>query len=185
MKFGYTRISTPDQQVNLQIDALLNYGIDKDNIFSDIVSGSKKERPQLNRLLDRLRPGDEVVVWRLDRLGRSIKDLLELINDFNSKGIMFRSLTENIETTTNNGRLIFNIFASLAEFEKNLIRERTNAGLKSARARGKIGGRPTADKTKINVALELYNKKELEINKICEIVGISKGTLYKYINAKT
>jgi DNA invertase Pin-like site-specific DNA recombinase len=184
MKFGYARISRQDQSLDLQKDALIKFGIEPENIFTDKISGAKSERPGLNLMLLKLRAGDEVIVWRLDRLGRSTKDLVGLINDFSSRGILFRSLTENLETQTANGKLIFNIFASLAEFEKNLIRERTVAGLSAARARGKFGGRPKADKSKIDVAVELYNSKKVEINKICEIVGISKGTLYKYINAK-
>lgn len=180
MKFGYARVSTLEQNLNLQIEALTAANCDE--IITDEISGTAANRPGLNKLLDKLRPGDELIVWRLDRLGRSLKDLITLINNFDEKGIKFRSLTENIETTTNNGRLIFNIFASLAEFERNLIRERTVAGLNSARARGRVGGRPTVNKAKLDAALQLYHKKELTIEQICKVIGIARGTLYKYLN---
>lgn len=180
MRFGYARISTLEQNLNLQTDALKAAGCDE--IITDEASGKNANRPGLNKLLcDKLRNGDELVVWRLDRLGRSLKDLIALVADFESKGIKFTSLTENINTSTNNGKLIFNIFASLAEFERNLIRERTLAGLSAARSRGRLGGRPGIEKTKINAAIQLYHKKELTINEICKTIGISKGTLYKYL----
>lgn len=182
MKFGYVRVSTLEQNPSLQLDALKAAGCDE--IITDEISGKSANRPGLNDLLNKLRVGDELLVWRLDRLGRSLQNLIELINDFDSKGIKFKSLTENIDTSTNNGRLIFNIFASLAEFERNLIRERTIAGLSAARARGRLGGRPNADKSKIDAAVQLYNKKELTVEQICKAIGISKGTLYKYINQK-
>ncbi|MFN7095373.1 MAG: recombinase family protein [Burkholderiales bacterium] len=179
MKFGYARISTLEQNLNLQTDALTVAGCEE--IITDEVSGSSVERPGLNKLLEKLRNGDELIVWRLDRLGRTIRHLIELINNFNSRGIIFRSLTENIETSTNNGRLIFNIFASLAEFERNLIRERTMAGLNAARARGKKGGRKPKETSKIEAAIQLYNKRELTVEQICKAIGLSRGTLYKYI----
>lgn len=183
MKFGYARVSRLEQSLALQKDALTAAGCDE--IVTDEVSGVRTDRPGLNQLLvNKLRDGDELIVWRLDRLGRSIKHLIELINEFNNKGIVFRSLTENIETTTNNGRLIFNIFASLAEFERNLITERTLAGLAAARARGRKGGRPKVNSLKIESALQLYHKKELTIDQICKAIGICRGTLYKYIDAK-
>ena len=179
MKFGYARVSTLEQNLDLQIDALTVIGCKE--IITDEISGSMVERPGLNKLLEKLRNGDELIVWRLDRLGRSIRHLIELINNFHTRGIIFRSLTESIDTSTNNGRLIFNIFASLAEFERNLIRERTMAGLSAARARGKKGGRKPKDKSKINAAIQLYNKRELTVEQICKAIGISRGTLYKYI----
>jgi DNA invertase Pin-like site-specific DNA recombinase len=179
MKFGYARVSTLEQNLQLQTDALKVAGCHE--IVTDEISGSTVERPGLNKLLEKLRYGDELIVWRLDRLGRSIRHLIELINGFNNKGIIFRSLTENIETSTNNGRLIFNIFASLAEFERNLIRERTMAGLSAARARGRKGGRQPKDKSKVAAAIQLYNKRELSVEQICKAIGISRGTLYKYL----
>ena len=179
MKFGYARVSRLEQNLNLQRDALVTCGCEE--IITDEIGGSKTERPGLNIVLEKMRSGDELVVWRLDRLGRSLKHLIELVNQFNKKGILFKSLTENIETQTNNGRLVFNIFASLAEFERNLIRERTLAGLSSARSRGRVGGRPIANQSKVDAAIQLYRKKELTVNQICKVVGISRGTLYKYI----
>ena len=179
MKFGYARISRLEQNLNLQRDALVACGCEE--IITDEVSGSKTERPGLNKVLEKVRSGDVLVVWRLDRLGRSLKHLIELVNQFNQKGIIFKSLTENIETQTNNGRLVFNIFASLAEFERNLIRERTLAGLSSARSRGRVGGRPIANQSKVDAAIQLYRKKELTVDQICKVIGISRGTLYKYI----
>lgn len=182
MRFGYVRVSTLEQNPNLQIDALKAAGCDE--IIKDEVSGKNAIRPGLEALLSKLRSGDELLVWRLDRLGRSLANLIELINQFEQKGIKFKSLTENIDTSTINGKLIFNIFASLSEFERNLIRERTIAGLSAARARGRLGGRPTVNPPKIEAALQLYNKRELTVNQICKAIGISKGTLYKYINKK-
>lgn len=183
MKFGYARVSKLEQNLSLQIDALKNAGCDE--IMTDEISGVISNRPGLNNLILKLRRNDELVVWRLDRLGRSISDLISLINDLSTKGVKFSSLTENIETSTNGGRLTFNIFAALAEFERNLIRERTLAGLEAARARGKQGGRPKVSDDKINAALQLYHKKELNINQICKIIGVSRGTLYKYIKLAT
>lgn len=183
MRFGYARVSTFEQNLNLQTDALKATGCDE--IITDEASGKSANRPGLTKLLqDKLRAGDELVVWRLDRLGRSLKDLIILINDFENKNIKFTSLTENIDTSTNNGKLIFNIFASLAEFERNLIRERTLAGLSAARARGRLGGRPKIKDTKINAAVQLYNKKELTVNEICKTIGISRRTLYKYLTGE-
>ncbi|MCE3269013.1 MAG: transposon DNA-invertase [Burkholderiales bacterium] len=177
MRFGYARVSTLEQNLSLQVDALKVAGCDE--IITDESSGKNANRPGLTNLLNnKLRSGDEFIVWRLDRLGRSLKDLIELINDFENKGIKFNSLTENINTSTTSGKLIFNIFASLAEFERNLIRERTVAGLSAARSRGRLGGRPKVANTKINAAVQLYNQKELTINEICKTIGISKATLY-------
>jgi len=182
MKFGYARVSCLEQSLHLQTDALT--AAHCHDIITDEISGSTSDRPGLNKLLEKLRAGDELVVWRLDRLGRSMKHLIELINHFQSKGILFKSLTENIETSTNNGRLIFNIFASLADFERNLIRERTLAGLSAARARGRLGGRKETDKSKVNAALQLYHKRELTVDQICKAMGLSRGTLYKYLRVK-
>ena len=175
MKFGYVRVSTLEQNPNLQIDALKAAGCDE--IIKDEVSGKNASRPGLDSLLNKLRTGDELLVWRLDRLGRSLQNLIELINQFEQKGVKFKSLTENIDTSTINGRLIFNIFASLSEFERNLIRERTIAGLSAARARGRLGGRPAVNQPKVEAALQLYHKKELTVRQICKAIRISTGTL--------
>jgi len=180
MLIGYARVSTLEQNASLQIDALKQAGCER--IFQDKVSGAKTERPGLQEAIDFLRDGDSLVVWRLDRLGRSLKHLLETVACLEERGIGFRSLQEAIDTTTSGGRLIFHIFGALAEFERNLIRERTIAGLKAARARGRKGGRPKAlDAKKTALAHRLYNEKQHTIVEICQILGISKPTLYTYL----
>ena len=147
MLVGYARVSTHEQNLSLQVDALTQAGCEK--IFEDKISGIKAERPGLNAALEFVRKGDTLVVWRLDRLGRSLKHLIETVADLEGRGIGLRSLQEAIDTTTAGGRLVFQIFGALAEFERNLIRERTLAGLQAARARGRKGGRPKAlDETK-------------------------------------
>ncbi len=178
---GYARVSTQEQNLHLQQDALKKAGCTK--IVTDEMSGSVSERPGLEKLKDILRSGDTLVVWRLDRLGRSLKHLIDHVNKLEEQGIGFKSLQETIDTTTSTGRLIFHIFASLAEFERNLIRERTTAGLVAARARGKLGGRPSKlEPNKKDLAIKLYNEKTYEVQEICRMMGISKPTLYKYIN---
>jgi DNA invertase Pin-like site-specific DNA recombinase len=177
---GYARVSTSEQDASLQKDALKSAGCLK--IFTDRASGSLDRRPQLDRLLDQLRPGDTVVVWRLDRLGRSLKHLIQLIEDLDEKGIGFRSLTEGMDTTTAGGKLIYSIFGALAEFERSLIRERTMAGLASARARGRVGGRPpvmTPDK--IKVARQLYDAQDLTVEEIAKTIGVSRKTVYRHL----
>ncbi|WP_220725902.1 recombinase family protein [Arthrobacter cheniae] len=137
---GYARVSTTDQDAALQVDALNTAGCYR--VFVDTISGSLDQRPELTKLLDQLRPGDTLVVWRLDRLGRSIRHLIDQLAGLQDKGIGFKSLQETIDTTSPGGRLVFHVFAALAEFERDLVRERTNAGLAAARARGRTGGRP-------------------------------------------
>ena len=147
---GYARVSTTDQDPALQLDALKAAGCVK--VFTDRASGALDSRPQLDRMLDQLRPGDTVVVWRLDKLGRSIRHLITVVEDLAERGVGFKSLTESIDTTTGGGKLVFHVFAALVEFERALIQERTNAGLAAARARGRKGGRPsvmTPDKVKV------------------------------------
>lgn len=182
MLIGYARVSTDDQNLNLQHDALKNVGCER--IFDDQVTGSKIQRPGLEAAIEFAREGDVFVVWRLDRLSRSLKDLIEMVALLDSKKIGLRSLHESIDTSSSSGKLIFHIFGALAEFERNLIRERTYAGLEAARARGRNGGRPkklSIDKAKL--AIQLYESKQHSIKKICDLIGISKPTLYKYINA--
>jgi DNA invertase Pin-like site-specific DNA recombinase len=142
MLIGYARVSTADQTLALQQDALQEAGCDK--VFTDTASGSKQERAGLEDALSHVRKGDTLVVWRLDRLGRSLRHLIDTITDLSQRGIGFRSITENIDTTSSGGKLVFHIFGALAEFERDIIRERTNAGLQAARARGRLGGRPKA-----------------------------------------
>ena len=183
MKIGYARVSTRDQKLDLQIDALKKAGCEK--IFSDVISGATKDRPNLDKMLEQLRAGDTVVVYKLDRLGRSLRHLVNLINEFMEKGIHFQSLSDNIDTNTTQGKLMFNIMASLAEFERDLIRERTQAGLKAARARGRVGGRPKGlSKEAENIAYaakSLYQERKLSVNEIAKRLGICKTTLYKYV----
>jgi DNA invertase Pin-like site-specific DNA recombinase len=181
MLIGYYRFSTNDQKSDLQIDALEKAGCEK--IYGDRgVSGSKTDRPELNKALADLRPGDVLVVWKLDRLGRSLQHLLEVVNDLNSRGVEFKSLTETIDTSTPGGKLIFHVFCSIAEFERDLIKERTNAGLAAARARGRNGGRPKAlTPEKVKIAKTLYEAKDMSVAAICEQVGCSRATFYKQV----
>ena len=182
MLVGYARVSTDDQNLNLQRDALDQAGCEQ--IFEDQLSGAKAERPGLHQALQYARAGDTIVVWRLDRLSRSLKDLIEMVTLLESKGIGLKSLQEAIDTSSSSGKLIFHIFGALAEFERNLIRERTQAGLQAARARGRKGGRPKSlNKDKQALAVKLYDEKKHTVDQICEMMGISKPTLYKYIKA--
>ena len=174
-KIGYARISTCEQNFNLQIDALKNEGCE--NIFKDIISGAKDDRPGLEDLIHYIRPGDTLVVWRLDRLGRTMKFLINFINDLEKKGIHFKSITEGIDTDTISGKLTYHLFGALAEFERNVIRERSIAGQTAARARGVFGGRPTKlDTAKQKVAFQLYESKTTSGKQISSFVGISKPT---------
>jgi DNA invertase Pin-like site-specific DNA recombinase len=185
MLIGYARVSTTDQNLDLQNDALKAAGCDK--IFTDTASGAKAERVGLKDALEQCRKGDTLVVWKLDRLGRSLPHLVETVKGLVDKGVGFKSLQENIDTTTSGGKLIFHIFASLAEFERDIIRERTNAGLTAARARGRKGGRPKGimDEKKQKAALALKANPQYSISEICEIVGISRNTYYKYTKENT
>ena len=180
MLIGYARVSTQDQNPDLQKDALEKAGCSE--IYTDKVTGTAAQRAALAEAKARLREGDTLVVWRLDRLGRSLKDLIEWVTYFEKEGIAFRSLQESIDTTTSTGKLIFHMFGALAEFERNLIRERTQAGLAAARARGRKGGRSKAlSPAKRKRAVELYQKKEISIKEICSMMNISKPTLYSYV----
>jgi DNA invertase Pin-like site-specific DNA recombinase len=177
---GYCRVSTGDQSADLQEDALKKEGCVK--IFTDHASGAKASRPELDKMLDQLRPGDTVVVWRLDRLGRSLRNLIALVDDLAKRDVGFRSTTEKIDTTSNGGRLIFNIFASLAEFERDLIRERTMAGLAAARARGRVGGRPSVmNAKKVATARKLYDSREHTVAEIAEMLDVSTATVYRHL----
>jgi DNA invertase Pin-like site-specific DNA recombinase len=183
MLIGYARVSTHDQTLNLQQDALEKAGCSK--LFTDTASGAKAERIGLEEALSYVRRGDTLVVWRLDRLGRSLPHLITTMTDLEERGIGFKSLTENIDTTTSGGKLIFHIFGALAEFERNLIRERTQAGLVAAHARGKRGGRPKAlTRRQLGIALDLYEKRH-PIAEICRTLKISKATLYRYIKTRS
>lgn len=181
MLVGYERVSTDDQNLNLQHDALQQAGCEK--IFSDKMSGAKADRPGLKEAFDYVRDGDTLVVWRLDRLGRSLKDLIALIEDLESRQIGFRSLQESIDTTTSGGKLIFHMFGALAEFERNLIRERTQAGLQAARARGRKGGRrQKLTAQQIDMGRTLAADPKRSVSSICEHLGISRPTYYRHIS---
>ena len=180
MRIGYARVSTHEQNLDLQRDALTAAGCDK--IIEDTASGGKVQRDGLGRVRELLRKGDVLVVWRLDRLGRSLPHLIELMTELEGKGIGFQSITESIDTTSPGGKLVFHIFGALAEFERNLIRERTKAGLEAARARGRKGGRRhKLDARKRALAVDLYRQKKHTIVEICDMVGITKPTLYAYV----
>lgn len=182
MKIGYARVSTDDQNLELQLDALNQYGVAK--IYQEKMTSRKIDRPQLDEMLRSLREGDTVVAWKLDRIGRSLKHLIELIEELQSRGIGFVSLKENIDTTSATGRLMLHIIASFAEFERDMLSERTKAGLQAARARGKMGGRPAKKSDKVTMALKMYDSKEYTIQQIKEATGISTTTLYRYRNKR-
>lgn len=182
MLVGYARVSTLDQHEDLQIDALRQAGCER--IYADHASGAKSSRPELDRMLDMLRKGDVVVVWKLDRLGRSVQNLVDLMGRFQKAGIGFRSLTEQMDTTTPGGVLIFNLFAALAQFERDLIRERTMAGLQAARARGRKGGRPSklSDKD-IAMVRQLYDSRTVTVKEIAERFSVGRSTIYKALES--
>ncbi|MGE3538650.1 MAG: recombinase family protein [Candidatus Tectimicrobiota bacterium] len=180
MFIGYARVSTQDQHLELQQEALRAAGCAK--IIEDRVSGSVAERPGLVKLREILRADDTLVVWRLDRLGRSLKDLIAWVAWLEQERIGLRSLHESLDTTTPSGKLTFHIFGALAEFERQLIQERTQAGLRVARARGRFGGRPKAlPAAKRQLAVQLYQEKKVAVKYICEMLKISKPTLYAYV----
>jgi DNA invertase Pin-like site-specific DNA recombinase len=184
MKIGYARVSTKDQNISMQIDALEKEGCKM--IFQEKVSGSKTDRPELRKIMEQLREDDIIVIWKLDRLGRSLIHLVKLVKEIMDKGAHLKSLNDSIDTSTPQGKLTFHIFAALAEFERDIIRERTIAGLEAARARGRVGGRKKglseeAEKKAI-MAETLYLKGEKSTLEICKYVGIkSKSTLYRYL----
>jgi len=183
MKIGYARVSTADQHLRMQEDALKSDGCEQ--IFHDIASGVKTERPGLEEAISYLREKDVLVVWKLDRLGRSVQHLIETIKKLSERGIGFKSLQENIDTTTSGGKLIFHIFSALAEFERDLIKERTNAGLKAARARGRLGGRPPLLKSdEVKKMLKYYDEQKITVDEICKIFNISRPSFYNYLNKR-
>jgi DNA invertase Pin-like site-specific DNA recombinase len=177
---GYARVSTIEQKAHLQTDALKAAGCVR--VWTDKASGTLDHRPKLDQVLDHLRPGDTLVVWRLDRLGRNLRHLIATITDLSAREVGFRSLTEGIDTTTPAGRLVFHVFGALAEFETALIRERTAAGLEAARARGKVGGRPRAmTPDKLAVARQLYDSHEHTLDAIAATIEVSRSTLYRHL----
>lgn len=183
MKLGYARCSTLDQNLDWQIDALMKEGCDR--IFQEKFTGTRKDRPELLRMMDMLREGDTVIICELTRLSRSVKDLFDLVEQVEKAGANIKSLKEPwLDTTTPQGRLLFTIFSGVSQFERELIRERTMEGLASARARGRMGGRPGKDKKIVEQALTLYDSKAYSVDEISKTTGISRATLYKYVNLR-
>lgn len=179
--FGYARVSTEAQNLDRQLDALEKYGVDM--IYNEKMTGTKKNRPELTKLLDRITEGDTVVVESLSRLGRSTKDLIELTEIFQSKGVNLVSLKESIDTNSPTGKLLFTLMSAIAQFERDVIADRTREGLESARARGRTGGRPRADNEQVRKAVKLYKTGQYSVKEIEELTGIKKSTLYR--NLKT
>ena len=180
MLVGYARVSTQEQDLALQLDALRAAGCDK--VFEEKASGAQRERPELKAALGYMRHGDTLVVWKLDRLARSLKQLIETVEAMGEQGIGLRSLTEAIDTTTSGGRLVFHLFAALAEFERGVIRERTLAGLQAARARGRTGGRPPALKAKdLAAAKAMLKDREITVIEIARRLGVAASTLYRHL----
>jgi len=180
MLIGYARVSTHDQEPAMQLDALQEMGCEK--VFTEKASGAQRERSQLKAALDYMRSGDTLVVWKLDRLARSLRQLMDTVEDLHRRKMGFCSLTESIDTTTSGGKLIFHIFGALAEFERSVIRERTKAGLASARARGKLGGRPAAwDDDDITAAKALLRDPNISVEQVAQRLSVSPSTLYRYI----
>ena len=179
MVYGYARVSTSDQNLDRQKDALRKYGVDM--LFCEKISGTKKNRPELDDMLGRLKPGDTIVIESLSRLGRSVKNLAELMELFNRANIRLVSLKETIDTTSPTGKLLFTILASLSQFERDVLAERTAEGLAAARARGRAGGRPKTDADAMKKALALYRTNQYSVSEITKLTGVSKSTLYRAI----
>ena len=182
MVYGYARVSTADQNLDRQLDALRKYGIDK--LYCEKMSGTKKNRPELDKMLAELSEGDTVVIESLSRLGRSVKNLSELMELYNAKNIRLVSLKETIDTTSPTGRLLYTILSSLAQFERDILVERTTEGLKAARARGRVGGRPKTDAKVMQKAVALYQTKEYSITDITDLTGVSKSALYRALKER-
>lgn len=177
--FGYARVSTDAQNLDRQLDALKKYGVDV--IYNEKMTGTKKDRPELNKLIERVTKGDTVVIESLSRLGRSTKDLIELTELFKGKGVRLVSLKEAIDTESSTGKLLFTLMSALAQFERDTIADRTREGLRSARARGRTGGRPKVNSDDVKKAVKLYNTRQYSIKEIEELTGVKKSTLYRNI----
>jgi len=180
--FGYARVSTEEQNLDRQLDALRKY--DVDHIYNEKITGTKKNRPELAKMLDRMTAGDTVVIESLSRLGRSTRDLIELTELFNSKGVNLVSLKESIDTNTSTGKLLFTLMSAIAQFERDTIAERTKEGLQAARARGRLGGRPKIDSKQVKKAVKLYNTGEYTIKEIEDLTGVKKSTLYRNLEER-
>jgi len=179
--FGYARVSTEAQNLDRQLDALRKYGVD--HIYNEKLTGTKRDRPELAKMLDRMTTGDTVVVESLSRLGRSTKDLIELTELFNSRGVNLVSLKESIDTSTSTGKLLFTLMSAIAQFERDVIADRTREGLTAARARGRTGGRPKTDDEQIKRAVKLYKTQQYSVREIEELTGVKKSTLYRSLKA--
>lgn len=183
MIFGYARVSTQDQNLDMQIDALKKYGAEQ--IFEEKMTGTKKDRPQLEEMIKFLRSGDKVVVYKLDRISRSTKHMIELADMFSELGVDFVSISDQIDTSTAMGKFFFRTIASIAELERDIIVERTKAGLVAARARGRKGGRPQTDDAKLKLAIKMYDSKNYSIKEISDATGVSKTTLYRHVKQES
>ena len=181
--FGYARVSTEQQNLDRQLDALNKYGVDI--IFNEKMTGTKRNRPELMKMLDRITEGDTVVVESLSRLGRSTKDLIELVELFNQKNVHLVSLKEQIDTSTPTGKFLFTLMSAISQFERDVIAERTREGLRSARARGRTGGRPKTNQGVIKKAIKLYNTQQYSIKEIEELTGVKKSSLYRALKEKS
>lgn len=175
--FGYARVSRDTQNLDRQIDALKRYGVDK--IYNEKMTGTKRDRPELSKLLDRITEGDTIVIESLSRLGRSTKDLIELTDLFKQKGVHLVSLKEQIDTSTSTGKLLFTLMSAIAQFERDVIADRTREGLQAARARGRKGGRPKINDSDIRKAVKLYKTNQYTVKEIGELTGVKKSTLYR------
>lgn len=177
--FGYARVSTEQQNLDRQIDMLQQYGVDL--IFNEKITGTKRERPELNKLLERMTEGDTVVIESLSRLGRSTKDLIELVELFEKRGVHLVSLKESIDTSTPAGKLLFTLMSAIAQFERDVIADRTTEGLKAARSRGRLGGRPPTNSKQLEKAAKLYHAGTHTLREIEDLTGVKKNTLYRYM----
>lgn len=183
MKFGYARVSTKDQNIGMQVDALVDAGVERENIFTDEgVSGKRSSRPGLDAMLGKLREGDEVVVWRLDRLGRSMIHVAQLGEDFKNQGVGFKSISDGVDTSLSTGRLLFNLLVSVAEYERELIVERTTAGLALARAQGKTGGRKKVMTPELARTIDSLVKGGHKATEIASTLKVSRATAYRYLS---
>ena len=179
MILGYARVSTDTQNLDRQLDALKKFGIDK--LYCEKMSGTKKSRPELDRMMKEIEDGDTIVIESLSRLGRSVKNLAELMEVFNSRNIRLISLKETIDTTSPTGRLLFTILSSLAQFERDVLVERTREGLNAARARGRCGGRPKTNEAAVKKAVALYQTKQYSLKEIHQLTGVSASTIYRAV----
>ena len=182
--YGYARVSTKGQDLALQRDALKEYGVDHRRIYADVGTGTNMKRPKFESMDSKLKEGDTVVVWKLDRLGRSMDELIEYVIGLGKRGVDVKSLTQDVDTTTAMGKALFYLFAVFSEVEHEYIVERTNAGLAAARRKGKPGGRPRVDQESVELALKMRESGDYSVKEILKASGLSQGTYYKYVNGR-